>query len=550
MNVTDLRGRRATDRWNRVSMGDIFERIRSADPNRIVISAWEGAFESPERRHVTASQADDAANQYANALAKSGVEPGSIVMMLCENSVEALLAKIGMAKAAVTVAPVNPNLSDEVIAALVELCDPSAIVADAELLPKARRIAQKTERRLLHQIAVGGREADLPDFAAFIDGHACSEPDVEIHGDDIWQLLFTSGSTAIPKAVMVSHLNTMFAAMSFTGLGMVGLDFESNFRIGSFLPVIYHVGDSIMYNAVIAGGRLVLGRRFNARQSAQAIHEEKITCLWGGAPHAIEAVCNEFENDLTLSPASLRSVVFGWAPMSPALHARAKRVLGEQARCIEIIGQTEVVCCHRFWLDQHSELHTSTAPKENYVGLPHGLLSSKIFDETDQPINEPDARVGECVYRSPALMAGYFRKPEDTAQAFKGKWFHGGDAFRWGQDHQRILADRFKDIIKTGGESVTTIRVEAVLNMHPQVQKSAVVGLPHTRWGEAVTAFVIPKPGNSPSPDEIALFCRERLANFEVPKQVVLVKELPETVGGKVQKHVLRQRHASLYEDG
>lgn len=548
MDVSNLRGRRATDRWNRVSMGDLFERVRSADPERIVLTAWDGAFESESRRHVRAAQADDLANRYAQALIAQRIEPGSVVMMICENSAEALLAKIGMAKAAVTVAPVNPNLGDDIIEALVALCKPAALVADSELMEKARRIARSTGRPLLHQIAIGGREADLPDFEGFIAGQPGTEPDIAIHGDDIWQLLFTSGSTAIPKAVMVSHINTMFAAMSFTGMGMVGVPFESEFRMGSFLPIIYHVGDSIMYNAVMAGGRLVLGRRFNARQSAEAIDREKITCLWGGAPHAIDAVCTEFEKDPSLRATSVRAVVFGWAPMSPALHEKTRRVLGEQSRCVEIIGQTEVVCCHRLWLDQHLALHRRTAPKENYVGLPHGLLSSKIMDAEDRAIEAGDARVGEGTYRSPALMAGYYRKPEDTAQAFRGGWFHGGDAFRWGEDHQRILADRFKDIIKTGGESVTTIRVEAVINLHPDVQKTAVVGLPHPRWGEAVTAFVIVKPGSSPAPEALIAFARERLSNFEVPKKVVLVSALPETVGGKVQKHVLRQQHGALYE--
>lgn len=548
MDVGTLRGRRATDRWNRVSMGDLFERVRSADPERIVMTAWDGAYESEQRRRVTAAQADDAANRYANALLQAGINPGSVVMMICENSIEAIIAKIGMAKAAVTIAPVNPNLGDDIIAALIELCDPVALVADAELMAKARRVADMSGKPLLHQIAIGGRDPELPDFESFIANHHATEPSIDIHGDDIWQLLFTSGSTAIPKAVMVSHINTMFAAMSFTGMGMVGVPFESEFRMGSFLPVVYHVGDGIMYNAVIAGGRLVLGRRFNARQSAEAIDRERITCLWGGAPHAIEAVCNEFEKDPSLNATSVRAVVFGWAPMSPALHEKTRRVLGEQSRCVEIIGQTEVVCCHRLWLDQHLALHQRTAPRENYVGLPHGLLSSKIFDVDDQAIEDGDPRVGEGVYRSPALMAGYFRKPEDTAQAFRGGWFHGGDAFRWGEDHQRILADRFKDIIKTGGESVTTIRVEAVFNLHPEIQKTAVVGLPHVRWGEAVTAFVIAKPGCTPSKDELTAFARERLANFEVPKQIVLVSALPETVGGKVQKHVLRQQFASLYD--
>nr|MBF0684097.1 acyl--CoA ligase [Pseudomonas sp.] len=548
MNVTHLRGRRATDRSNRVSMGDMFERIRWHDPDRVVMTFWEGAYESADLKELTAQLADDTANQYAQAILSTGIEPGSIVMLVCENSAEAILTKIGLAKAGVTVAPVNPNLGSDVIEELIKLCEPRGVVVDSENLEKIEPLLQRHGIPVLHQIAVGTTAPGHRSFAQFIAGHPSSEPDVEIHGDDIWQLLFTSGSTSTPKGVMVSHINTMFSALSFNGIGMNGVAYESDFCMISFLPIVYHVGDGVVYNAVLSGGRAVIGRRFNPQAVAQAIHRDAVTCLWAGAPQALDAICTEFEAHPELSPQSLRTIIFGWAPMSPELHARSKRVLGEQTKCIEIIGQTEVVCAHRFWIDKHQDLFDRTAPRENYVGQPHELLAAMIADKDGNPIPAGSDVVGEAAYRSPALMAGYYKKPKETAEALRNNWFFGGDAFKWGESGQRILADRFKDIVKTGGENVTSIRVEAAINLFPGVHKTAIVGLPHERWGEAVTAFVVAKPGFKLSEPELIAFAKNHLANFEIPKKVVVVDQLPETVGGKVQKHKLRAQYHDLYQ--
>lgn len=549
IDVERLRGRRNTERWNRTSVGDLFERITWGDPEREVLVAWEGAYESPENARLTASRADALANRYANAMRRAGVREGRIVMMLCDNSAEALLCKIGLAKAGITVAPVNPGLSPQVLQDLVGLCRPAAIVADSEFCGLARGLAEAAGIPLLHQILLGAPSCDAPGFAAFVEGAEEGEPRVEIHGDDIWQLLFTSGSTSTPKGVMQSHHNLFYTALSFVGCNVAGLAFERDCVSCSFLPLIYHVGDAFLYASILADGKFVIGRRVQPRQIAEAVAREKASLLWAGAPHAIETVTAEFEQDPALAGQSLRTVMFGWAPMHPALRERVRRRLGGQVRFVEIIGQTEVCCAHRFWLERHEGLYLRTAPKENYVGQPQALLAAKISDAEGGAVGAGEDRVGEALYRSPALMAGYYLKPEETAEAFRDGWFHGGDAFAWGEEGQRILADRLKDIVKSGGESVTSIRVEAVVTSHPAVLKTAVVGLPHARWGEAVTAFVILRPGAGVSEEELSRHVRPQLAAFERPKRFVVLEALPETIGGKVQKHILRRDHAGLYDD-
>jgi acyl-CoA synthetase (AMP-forming)/AMP-acid ligase II len=195
-------------------------------------------------------------------------------------------------------------------------------------------------------------------------------------------------------------------------------------------------------------------------------------------------------------------------------------------------------------------VHARSAPALNYVGLPSGILASDVVDEFGDPVR--DGKPGEAVYRSPVMTAGYYRDVEATREAFRGGWFHSGDSAVIDTSVDgaglRVMVDRYKDIVKTGGENVSSLRVEAVLHEHPDVLRAAVVGLPHEHWGEAVTAVVVPRAGRAPDPEEIIAHCRGRLAGYETPKAVVFAEALPDTVGGKVLKYKLRAEHAGLYE--
>ena len=244
-------------------------------------------------------------------------------------------------------------------------------------------------------------------------------------------------------------------------------------------------------------------------------------------------------------------LVYGWAALPPGVLATFKRLCGDDFTAVEIFGQTEAISCHRFWPDKWPDLYRRTAPEHNYVGIPNPLLESTVMDETGAMLDGQPGVPGEAVYRSPAITAGYYRDLPATEHAFRHGWFHSGDSCVYDADGLRIMVDRYKDIVKTGGENVSSLRVEAVLHQHPAVRKAAVIGLPHDRWGEAVTAVVIPAPDAAPDGADLAAeliaFCRERLAGFETPKAVVFVAALPETVGGKVLKYKLRQQYAGTY---
>jgi acyl-CoA synthetase (AMP-forming)/AMP-acid ligase II len=545
-DVTSLRGRRATERWNRVAVADIVERMTWSFPDRTALVGWGDAVADPAFARVSYRDADRTANRLAHGLAAEGLRPGDIVLMVCENSVEAFLTKLGVAKAGMTVAPLNPSLAPDVIAELIARVEPKFAVVDAELWAGVEPAFAASGLRPSVTIEAGGRPVPgTVSFAAFLDGRPDTEPDVEIHGDDVWELLFTSGTTALPKAVMLTHTGATLTGQGFALSLTRGLRIEDELVLCSFLPMIYHIGDqAFAISTLSTGGTLVLGRRPDPAQIAAAVAGERVTAIWGGSPQLLGALAPHLG---TVDATSLRVIVYGWAAMDPALLAELRRHCAPDLLVFEILGQTEAIPCHRFWPDRWPELYAATAPAQNYVGVPSPLLASTVLDPDGASLAGTPGVPGEAVYRSPAVMAGYYRDPEATAEAFRFGWFHSGDSCVYDDHGLRIMVDRYKDIVKSGGESVSSIRVEAVLGQHPAVLRAAVVGLPHDRWGEAVTAFVILRPDAVAKEDELVGWCRERLAGFETPKLVIRVDALPETVGGKVLKYRLRAEYAGAY---
>ena len=542
-DVTTLRGRRAVQRWERTSVGDVFERVTWSYPDEVAIAAAPGAYGEERFAHVTYRQADAICNQLAHALAARGLEPGDRVLLFCENSVEAFLAKIGIAKAGMVAVPLNPSLAPDVVAHLIGLTEPKLAIVDAELWPRAEEPFTATGLEVAAFVQVGG--AHGPSFGALIDGQPETEPDVEIHGDDVWELLFTSGTTAMPKGAMITHSSTYLAAMNFALSLSRGVRHDCDLKVATFLPMIYHIGDQLFtFSAFLAGGSIVLGRRPTPDAVAATIAAERPTALWAGSPQFVTALADTLDAQPALDASSLTMLVYGWGALSPALLAGLEKRIGPGFVTLGIFGQTEAIACHRFWPTKWPEVHQATAPALNYVGVPSPLLASDVVDELGEPVRgEP----GEAVYRSPIMTAGYYRNQEATAEAFRGGWFHSGDSTQVDEHGLRIMVDRYKDIVKTGGENVSSQRVEAVLYGHPAVLRAAVIGLPHERWGEAVTAVVVPREGAAATEEELVAYCRDRLAGFETPKAVVFAAQLPETVGGKVLKYRLRAQHADLY---
>ncbi|MCL2583516.1 MAG: AMP-binding protein [Streptosporangiales bacterium] len=551
LDVTSLNHRRAARRWERASVGDILERLTWSYPDKEAIVGAPGAFADAEYARLTYRQADAAASRVANGLLSRGLRQGDRVLMCCENSVEAYLFKIGAAKAGLVCVPVNPGLAPDVIGNLIERAEPAFSVVDAGVWHQVEPAFAARGLAPHVTITIGGDPVSgSSTFAEFVQGQPAAEPDAEIHGDDIWEILFTSGTTAQPKGAMISHHSSYYAAYSFALTLTRGLHIECDLKVAAFLPIIYHIADQVFtIPAFLSGGTLVIGRRPDPAAIAEAITREGVTALWGGSPIMVNALAALLREDpVAYDPRSLTVVVYGWAALPPGTLATLKRLCGEDLVAVEIFGQTEAISCHRFWPDKWPDTYRATSPAQNYVGVPSPLLASTVMDETGGMLDGKPGVPGEAVYRSPSITAGYYRDEEATAEAFRHGWFHSGDSCAYDDQGLRVMIDRYKDIVKTGGENVSSLRVEAVLCQHPGVARAAVIGLPHERWGEAVTAVVVPDPEHPVTEAELIAFCRERLAGFETPKRIVFAESLPDTIGGKILKYKLRVAHAGLYD--
>lgn len=542
-----LYDRRADQRWDRMVLGDVFERVTWSHPDREAIVGRPGAFGDPRFERLTYRQSDELANQVAHGLLAQGLARGARVLLYCENSVEAVITMIGIAKAGLVCVPLNPLLAPDVVTYAIEHVSAEFAVVDAELWPRAEQAFAEAGLAPGVTIPIGGDE--VPGsvlFADFVTGQPTSEPDLRLHGDDVWSLMFTSGTTAMPKAAMITHTYGYLAAHTYALSTTRGLKFEDELRLATFLPIIYHVGHyAVLFPAWFSAGTAVIGRRPNPSELSRAIAAERVTGVWGGSPAFLQAMVDAQElqgDDLS----SLTVTFFSWGAMRPDLIERLKTASGNPDLCaLEVFGQTESLSCYRFYPGQHPEKHRKSIEGVNYVGVPNPMLAAKVVNEAGEWLRDQPGVPGEAVYRSPAITAGYFRNEEATRESFAGGWFHSGDSCAYDEDGLQIMVDRFKDIVKSGGESVSSIRVESIVAQHPAVARVAVVGLPSERWGEEVTAVVIARPETALDPADVLAFARERLAGYESPKRIVVVDELPETVGGKVLKYRLRQQLAA-----
>lgn len=542
MDVTSLFNRRADERWNRVAVGDILERLTWSHPEREALVARPGAFGSPAFERVTYGAANAIANQVAQAFVAAGLQRGDRVLMLCDNSTEGLLLKYGAAKAGVVAAPLNPLMAPDVLAELIRQLKPSFVVVDDVLWEAGREAFAMTDTPVDVTISLAGEvvkgSVSLVDWIA---DQPTVEPDVRIHGDDIYELVFSSGTTALPKAVMVSHTYVYMAAYSFSLPLSRGTTNPDEITLCTYLPVVFHGGHVAAIESVfLAGGTVVLGRRHDPADLVRAFAQEHPTALWGGSPQLIESVVAAGESDPSADFSSLGNVIFSWRALDPTLRDRVFKLAGHGVNFLEILAQTEALTGVRFAVEREEEKYLATAPQVNTVGLPNTIIAADILDLEGRSLRGRPGEPGEVVYRSPAIMAGYYLDEQATLEATRDGWFHSGDSCMYDEDGLFLMVDRFKDIVKSGGENVSSLRVETVVMQHPEVDRAAVVGMPHDRWGEMVTAAVVRVPGSAVTAEHLLEFCRGRLAGFESPKEIVFVDALPETVGGKIRKHVLR----------
>jgi acyl-CoA synthetase (AMP-forming)/AMP-acid ligase II len=289
--------------------------------------------------------------------------------------------------------------------------------------------------------------------------------------------------------------------------------------------------------AIMVGATIYVQRGFDPAGLLKLIQDERITQIFG-LPMMFRAMLDH-DSFAGRDLSSLRRAVYAMAPMPDDLIRRCLDGFGCEFALL--FGQTEMSPCTTLFRPEHQLSHIGA------VGTP--LIGVQVAIMGPDGDLLPPGEAGEIVYRGPSTMSGYLRDEEATATAFAHGWFHSGDVGLFGDDGVLWFTDRYKDVIKTGGENVASIEVEkAVYAADPRVSEVVVVGLPHERWSEAITAFVVPRPGETIDPAGLIAALKARLDGFKVPKAVILVDQLPKTSTGKIQKNVVRSDYAQHYQ--
>ncbi|MBM7172485.1 acyl-CoA synthetase [Streptomyces sp. G44] len=466
-------------------------------------------------RSWTYGELDAAVSRAAQVLRDRGLAPGDRVGAYAHNSDAYLIGFLACARAGLIHVPVNQNLTGDDLAYIVRQSGSALVLADPDLagrLPAgvARLPLRDTADSLLTRLATSG---------AYDGRGPC--------GDDLAQLLYTSGTTAQPKGAMMSHRALVHAYAS----AITALDLKESDRPLHSLP-LYHSAQMhvflLPYLAVGAENTILdapdAERIFDLVEAGRADSLFAPPTVWIGLSH--------HPGFATRDLSALRKAYYGASIMPvPVLERLRSRLPG--LGFYNCFGQSEI-----------GPLATVLGPDEHEgrmdsCGRPVLFVEARVVDEHGNEV--PDGTRGEVVYRSPQLCDGYWDKPEETAWAFRDGWFHSGDLAVRDADGYFTVVDRVKDVINSGGVLVASRQVEDVLYEHPGVAEAAVIGLPDDRWIEAVTAVVVREDEQLTEAGLIA-HAREHLAPFKAPKRVLFVDELPRNASGKILKRQLRDR--------
>ncbi|HEX9165317.1 MAG TPA: long-chain-fatty-acid--CoA ligase [Gemmatimonadales bacterium] len=477
----------------------------------------------------------DRCDRWSSALQQLGVTHGDRVAYIAPNTHAHLEGFYAVPQLGAVIVPLNYRLlpTDWVYMVNHSGCRVLCVHADfLDLVDSVRHEMPAVE----HFVALEGRREGWLEYETLVAEANPAYVQPEVHEGDLLAINYTSGTTAKPKGVMITHRNAW--------VNMVGTMLHHPITCADrylwTLPMFHANGWTFVWIVTAAGAAHVCARKVDAPTVYHLLGGERITMLCA-APTVLIAIANAPEELRVTAPRGVRVLTAGAAPAAHTIE-RVEEELGWIIT--QVYGLTETaplisVCESR-------PEHAALAPHERArIKARPGvsLMTSgemRVVDENMADVPWDGATIGEIVARGNVVMEGYYRDPEATARAFQGGWFHSGDAAVVHPDGYLEIRDRLKDVIISGGENISSIEVEGVLLRHPSVQEVAVVGLPHEKWGEAPHAFVVLKPGATLSEDEMRGFARQRLAGFKVPKGLTILAELPKTATGKIQKYVLR----------
>ena len=502
----------------------------------------EGVIDGDVR--FTYEQFFDRCDRWSSVLAKLGVKKGDRVAYICPNTHAQLASFYAVPQLGAVVVPINYRLTADDFAYIIAHSGSSIVCASADYRAMVDSIRDRIPnvRHFVSLDESAGPSEGWLDYEKEIAASNGNFDKAVIDELDLLTINYTSGTTAQPKGVMITHRN---AYLNTVGT-LIHIHMTPAERYLWTLPMFHANGWTFTWTVTAVGGTHVCLPKVEPAKIFAALAKESITMLCA-APTVLISIANAPEELKKTAPRGIRVATAG-APPAAATIAKVEGELGWTI--LHVYGLTETapfitVCEPR-------PEHASLSPEAlSIVKARQGveLVTSGellVVDENGQEVPHDGETPGEITVRGNVVMKGYYEDPEATATALRGGYFHSGDAAVVHPDGYAEIRDRIKDVIISGGENISSVEVEGVLLRHPAVQEVAVVGMPHEKWGESPNAFIVLKSGATATPEELRAFVRERLAHFKTPQAFYFVPELPKTATGKVQKFVLRGRRAGI----
>jgi acyl-CoA synthetase (AMP-forming)/AMP-acid ligase II len=482
-----------------------------------------------EDARLTHKQLNDRVNRLANGLVAMGYKRGDRVAVLAANTHKYLEIYFAAGKLGMSVTPLNFRLSDPEIAYVVNDSEAVCCLVGDEYEDRALSMREETPK-IRDWICLDNQREGARDYEELLEGASAKEPDIEVDENELAVLMYTGGTTGLPKGVMLTHRNIMTATIA----AALGLGFRYDDATCFVLP-LFHVSFWPALAVLLVGGKVVINRKPDLGEILRLIEDEKCTHI-NMVPTLYTWLLEHPDIDRR-DLSSLRLMSYAGSPFPPEVLKRCIKKFGDRFAqaygMTEALGGTVLPPWDHFLEGEMSRLLASAGKESLCVDV-------RVVDENGLPLQTGE--VGEIAMRGKHVMQGYWKNPELTEKTLRNGWLHTGDMGYLDEDGYLFLVDRKADMIVTGGENVYPKETEDVLYEHPAVMECAVVSAPDERWGERVQAVVVLKQGQEATAEELITHCKERLAGYKCPKAVDFWDALPKTPIGKILRKDVKKK--------
>src|SRR5262245_5915953 len=479
---------------------------------------------------ITFRELEGLVNSFGNALRGIGIGRGDRVCLFMTNRPEYVIAFFALAKIGAVSSPMNPSYKEREVAYQLGDAEAVAVVVQQDLLPLVRAVRGEVPR-LKHMIVVGPGVTIAPDvvrFADLVGGALASAPAGKVAGgDELLVLPYSSGTTGLPKGVLLSH--KVFLSNNIQFNSAIRATDADTFMV--FLPFYHIYGLMLMGGAVHAGTRMVVMERFDMVEALRLIVDKRVSIVFV-VPPILLALANKPDID-TIDWSHVKMFMVGAAPVAPELARRVTELTG--VKVVQGYGLTEAGPVTHL-----NPVHDDTFLTIDTGGLPVNGTEQKVVDLETGERELPVGEVGEIIVRGPQVMLGYWNAPESTAAALRDGWLYTGDIGRIDELGYLTITDRKKEMIKYKGFGIAPAEIEALLFEHPGVADCAVIGKPDPEAGEVAKAFVVRKD-LALTGEALLAWARGRLAGYKTLHEVALVDAIPKTASGKILRRVLKE---------